>query len=314
MTDRIVVSYSEIDTFRDCPLKHHLAYVQRWSKEPQPGTPLARGSLMHDVWAIHYQTIREHAAWLVNDGLEFGTKAILELARTRIEESGAFDDSEDGELIQWMYEGYVAHYGVDPQWEIIAVEHKAELPLLTSKEVAARADLAERAKPESVDILEPVRFWVKVIIDLVVRDRRTGKLWIVDHKSAGDLEKDFDLELHDQFGIYTAALRAMGKKVLGSMYNGIRTKKLKGRAMVPDERFRRKSMYRTDIELDNLILDFRRAAEVAYRDDHPPYSSPNPRQCSWKCDYRDAHIAGRKGIPIEAALRDFGFRQNRTRH
>lgn len=318
MADRIVVSFSEIDTYRDCPLKHQLAYVDRWQKEPEEGGPLARGSRWHEVMAVHYQTIRGKASWLVDDGVEFGTKAILQLARTRIEEAGWFEGDE-GELSRWMYDGYVEQFGVDPQWEILAVEHKAELPLLTSKEVAARQELIEdhdyrqMGVPTSLAPLPDVRFWVKVIIDLVIRDRMTGKLWIVDHKSAKDLNKKIDLELADQFGIYTAGCRALGRKVLGSMYNGARTYRLKTKAQPLDERFKREMMYRTDTELDNLIIDFRAAAEAAYSD-RPIFSSPNPRDCSWKCDFRDAHLAARKGVPIEAALLDFGMRQNKERH
>lgn len=317
MNDRIVVSFSEIDTYRDCPLKHQLAYVDRWQKEPEEGGPLARGSRWHEVMAVHYQTIREKAAWLA-DGTA-GAKSTLALARTRIEEAGWFEGDE-GELARWMYDGYVEQFGVDPQWEILAVEHKAELPLLTSKEVKRRASQIEFAErhsdqlsPDDPSIVDPVRFWVKVIIDLVIRDRMTGKLWIVDHKSAKDLNKKIDLELADQFGIYTAGCRALGRKVLGSMYNGARTYRLKTKAQPLDERFKREMMYRTDTELDNLIIDFRAAAEAAYSD-RPIFSSPNPRDCSWKCEYRDAHLAARKGVPIEAALLDFGLKQQRERH
>lgn len=302
--DRIVVSFSEIDTFRDCPLKHQLAYVDRWTKEPEEGTPLSRGSRWHEVLATHYQTLREKAEWL-GDGTA-GAKSVLALARTRIEEAGLFD-GEDGELARWMYGGYVEMYGVDPQWEILAIEHKAELPLLTTAEAKERRAVARAAPPD------PVRFWVKVILDLIVRDRITGKIWIVDHKSSENLNKKIDLELSDQFGIYTAGLRALGRRVLGSVYSGARTYRLKTKVAPLEERFRREMMYRTDIELDNLILDFRAATEAAYSD-RPVFSSPNPRECQWKCDYRDAHLAARKGVPIEAALRDFGLRQNKERH
>jgi hypothetical protein len=312
--DRIVVSFSEIDTFRDCPLKWKLAYIDRWSKEPEEGSALHRGSAWHEVMAIHYRTLRETA------GYDWSDDARLKLAWTRISESGAFGDdegqTEQQNLLQWMYLGYVELYGVDAGWEILAVEHKAEVPLLTSKEVAEHADLATRAKPESVDVIRPVRFWVKIIIDLVYRDRLTGKIWIVDHKTFGDPLRIGDLELNDQFGIYTAGLRAMGKKVLGACHNGARTKKLK-RVMTMDERFARKLLSRTDVELDNLIIDFRNAARMAYDVMKPAgllYSAPNPRQCGWKCDYERAHLAARKGVPIEQSLRDYGFQQIKERH
>ena len=38
--NKIVVSYSELDTFRQCPMKHALAYKQRWTRPVEEGSPL----------------------------------------------------------------------------------------------------------------------------------------------------------------------------------------------------------------------------------------------------------------------------------
>jgi hypothetical protein len=38
------------------------------------------------------------------------------------------------------------------------------------------------------------------------------------------------------------------------------------------------------------------------------YSSPNPKQCGWKCDFKEVHIISRSGgIPAAEVLEDFDF-------
>jgi hypothetical protein len=301
----VTVSYSELSTFRDCPLKHALAYKQRWTKEPQPGSALAKGSLWHEVMAAHYGEIK--AAQLAAKQDTGSTaipgdrhKELLEDCRDAVmpllHEQGEM--TEDQQLVLWMYDGYVEYYGIDPQWEIVAIEHRGVVPLLT-------------------DEGKKSRFRLKIIIDLVVRDRPTGKLHIIDHKSAKDLEKKQELDLDDQFGLYVAGLRAMGRKVFMAVHSGARTYRLKDPTkQALEDRFRRTPMFRTDVELTNIMVDAWRTAKQAYSaNNRVPYSSPNPSQCKWKCDFLDAHLGARKGIPIEQSLRDFGFtRQPLNRH
>jgi hypothetical protein len=197
--------------------------------------------------------------------------------------------SEQQELVEWMYNGYVEHYGSDPQWQILGVELAQVVPLLN-----------ERGNR--------TRFRLKMKIDLVVKDRTFGGVWSIDHKSAKDLDREKTVDLDDQFGLYTWGLRQMGRPVRGSMYSGARTQRNKG-PMALDTRFSRIRMHRTDIELTNLALDAYRVARAAYSgpNQDQPYSSPNPQTCGWKCDFTDVHLAARKGIPIQPLLRDFGF-------
>ena len=60
MSEQIVVSFSEIDTYRQCPLKHEWAYKQRWKRPVEEASALAKGSLWHLVLETHYNVLAKH--------------------------------------------------------------------------------------------------------------------------------------------------------------------------------------------------------------------------------------------------------------
>jgi hypothetical protein len=288
-----IISYSEIDTAKQCGLKHQLGYVERWSKPQPPDSALSKGTAWHLVMETHYNVLKNG-----------GDLDACVLAVTRKIEG--LDDSLQG-LVWWMYQGYVAHYGADPEWQILAVEHNAVCRLPTP-----------RGTPSS--------FYLKVKIDLVVRNRRTRNILVVDHKSGKDLPGQKMLELDDQFGLYTWAMRQIGKKVFGQVYNAARTYRLQADVTSPgatplDERFRRVPLYRTDKELEATVRDTYLLASARYRDQAAANRmgvmsarSTNPETCQWRCDYKDACLAGRKGISIQGFLHDTGFEQSFERH
>lgn len=296
MTSKIqVVSYSELATGRDCPLKHHLAYRQRWAKQPEPGSPRDIGTTWHLALQAHYESL------MATQDLQ-GTMSDEERLLLAAEAVGAIlnsghpePQSEVQELADWMYAGYVNHYGVDPNWRILAVEYAPVVPLLNE---AGR----------------PTRFRLKAKIDLVVQDLFTRTIDLVDHKGNQNLKRDKEVDLDDQFGLYTWMMRQLGKKVQKSIYSGARTQRNKTVVQTLDSRFKRTPMFRTDAELTNLALDAWRAAVALYRKE-VPYSAPDPNQCGWKCDFRDAHLLMRKGVASpQVILTDLGFTQDWTRH
>lgn len=318
----ITISYSELDTFRQCPLKHALAYRQRWSKPAKTGSPLSKGTDWHTVLETHYRRLREltspghaHCIAQTRGEILLNEKAILAdcaetvkplLSRTSLNEAAA----EQQDLMRWMYEGYVAYHGADPEWEIRAVEYKTTVPLMN-----------EAGKPS--------RFRLKVKIDLIVWDREMDGLWLIDHKSGADLPNDFALDMDDQFGLYEVTInrqrKAKGLQVVtGTIHNAARTTRNTGDYPVHEPRFKpqtlekrhlRSPMNRTLIELENIEKDAFRAARAAYSAGNKvPYSSPDPRTCGWKCDFKEPHLIARKGGPIAIALADYGMAQDFARH
>lgn len=304
-TEPIIVSYSELDTYRQCPLKHHILYGQRWTKPSKADGALAKGSLYHKVMEEHYRLIKAYqdankgknpkeGSQEEADLLEACKQVILELCW----------DSTTGdwfspihELIWWMYEGHISLYGAMPEWRIKGVEHQIITPLRD-----------ERSRK--------TRYHLKAKMDLVIRHRFNGGLWVVDHKSGANLPTDMDLEIDDQFGLYTWAMRQVGKPVIGSLHAANRTQRNKS-FMPLDTRMKLTYLNRDDKELENLALDAYRVAWNA----HPPkssgpkpYSSPDPRTCGWKCDIKEPHLLMRRGRKPSEVLREYGFKIDRTRH
>lgn len=283
------VSFSELDAYRQCRLKHHLAWKERW-REPVTPAALSRGTLVHSVLEEHYTALKE------GGGLPEARKRIRDAELLYDPRSG--NQTEEQELVEWMYDGYVEAHGTDEDWEILAVEHRDEAWLLT-----------ERGTRSS--------FKLKVKIDLVVRDRSAGGgIYVVDHKSCRNLPKGKDVDLDDQQGLYTSALRTKGHDVRGSVTNSLRTQKLV-RAMSMDERFKRESTVRTDVELDTIRLEALRLFREAYRpvkgQDLPP-RSPDTERCGWRCGFTEPCLASRKGADARQMLEDMGFVQDWERH
>lgn len=296
-----IISYSELDTAKQCSLKHQLAYVERWTKPQDPMSALGKGTAWHKVMESHYNVLR---TW---DRRNDHESDILTACRMAAEADMRQMPDDLADLIEWMYKGYVGHWGVDPDWDILAVEHNAVCRLPTV-----------RGTPSS--------FWLKVKIDLVIRERRTKNVKVVDHKSGRDLPGEKTLELDDQFGLYTWAMRQLGKKVFGQVYNAARTMRLQADVKDPgttplDERFRRVPLYRTDKELDATAQDAYLLALARYaeqsRVDRAGVMSPrstNPETCQWRCDYKEACLAGRKGLNVRQFLHDQGMEQVFERH
>jgi hypothetical protein len=299
----IIVSYSELDTFRQCPLKHHLLYGMRWTRPVKEGSALDKGSFWHLIMETHYRRIK---AWQDENGGKpipeaWEEKFLLELYEKEIVPllwDGKRGEwiSPTAELIDWMYKGHVSMWGCDSEWKILGIEHQIITPL--------RDPRGRRS-----------RYHLKAKMDLIIQKRRDGGRWVVDHKSGGNLPTQMDLEIDDQFGLYTWAMREVGRRVTGSLHNAARTQRNKS-PMTLESRMSRTHLNRSEKELTNLALDAYHCARAAY----PPkghearYSSPDPRSCGWKCDIKEPHLLMRQGRPVQEVMVEYGFKINRTRH
>lgn len=286
----IVVTYSELDSFRQCPLKHHWSYRERWVETPKPGSPLSRGSLYHLVMECHYTWIQRYR------GKGLTTEFLRQWMAQHILYDQAGSQDEDQVLVEWMYDGYLEQYGLDDRWDIELIEFAGSVPL---------------PAPEGGP---PITLRFK--IDLMVRDRKTGQLWLLDHKSARDFSRQTEIDLDDQFGLYTWALRQLGHEIIGTIRSDARTQRNKG-PMRMDQRFRQVFTYRTEVELENIARDAYTVARAAWfpGDDRGVYSSPLTFTCAWRCSFVQPHIELRKGIADEeTVMRDFGFHRNEKKH
>lgn len=303
-----IVSYSEIDTARQCFLKHRWSYKERWvgiSKSPA----LSRGTLWHKVLEdfylviLFFQQIADGKWEPAFPAVKVGDDLILEEAFKAgmahlVNPAGNYLD-EDADLIGWMFTGYVELYGIDPNWKILGVEQAMEFWLPTER--GGRS-----------------RFKVKMKLDLVVRDLELDRRIVVDHKSGKNLPYSKELDVDDQFGLYVWGMRQAKVPVFGAVHSAARTQRNKNQDRFPqalEERFKRTPLYRTDTELNAVAVDAYRSAKAAYgfKPGEEP-RSPNTDTCRWKCDYLEVCLGTRKGMPEKSLLNDFGFEQNFQRH
>lgn len=302
----IIMSYSELDTYRQCPLKHQWSYVERWRKPVTEGGALAKGSLFHLVMETHYAVLQKHDR-KTKTSCESALAESREAVKIHLYDQKTGAQTETQELIEWMFDGYVAKWGADPDWDIVGIEQAFQLPLI---------DDEGQESP----------YQLKGKIDLVVRDRMTGHLWVVDHKSGANLPSTMDLEIDDQFGLYSWAMKQLGTPVLGAIHNAARTTRNtadypgysgKLQPQTLEQRHLRTLLNRSEVELQAIARDAWAVAANAYPvagQERPLYSSPDPRNCGWKCDFKEIHLMARKGRNPEAALSEAGFVQDFTRH
>lgn len=313
----IVVSWSEISSYRQCPHKHLLQYKQRWTKPNPANSALNKGTLWHKVVEVYY-TSQMHG----ND-----KATALADARREIHDYRVLGiDSEVLDLIEWMLEGYHRRWAFDSEWdwEVLAVEQRFQLPLRTASGRHSG-------------------FVLKGGIDLIVRDRSNGRVSLIDHKTCANLPKDLELELNDQFALYLWAMRQLkdkfGYRVFNAIHNAVRTTRNNGdypekvaewhrvkaaggkpgaqpKPQQLEGRFSRYLMDRTDKELDTVAAEALATVRQAYSKSNTHQRHPDQDRCRWMCSYTEACLIGRK-LTDERETRfllDTGHSQDFRRH
>lgn len=305
--DRIVVSYSEIDSARHCGLKHRLQYIERWVK-PEVAGPRSLGTAYHTVMQAHYTELKTIQAELTLAGeapsghpwdrwtYPDGTAERLHQA---VHDTDVFA-GEYAETVAWMYDGHLGRWGLSTDWTILAVEF-APVHWLPDQN-------GERSQ-----------FDLKTKIDLVVRSIGDGLIWIIDHKTGQRRPNVKTMDLADQFGLYVWILRKMGRQVQGAIHSWAKTSQPKTTVDTLQDRFEHYRMDRTEAQLETIARDAYRTMFRAYQWDaaemggYPVY--PDPEWCQRRCDFINAHLAARRGsTTVQAYLLDTGWSQDYTRH
>lgn len=281
MALELTVSWSEIDAWRQCPKKHQVFYLDRW-KEPLSG-PLRKGIAWHELMERWYRLLQAGKA---GDGID----QYLEWANKRMA------DDPDGDLLLWMLEGYIRHWGGDLDWTILGIELGDVVPFPRPRDSEPLV---------SWDGTE-VAVYLKLKVDLLVETlgfNRARRLWVVDHKSGGSLPGDRALEFEDQFGLYIWAMRAVGRPVYGAIHNAALAKMNKTEAAKPKalaDRFKREETVRVDAELDEIARDAYETIRSAWQ----PYllqgsgwrapRIPNGDTCRYRCSLTETCLNGRQ--------------------
>lgn len=300
----IVVRHSQLASFRQCPLLEKLSWRDGWHHPAKNAQgPRALGTAWHDMLRVHYEALRVCQQESTTPDLEL----VWDLVMDTVEQYPV----EFHETLVWMYEGYVELYGVDDDWTVLETEKTLRVPLFDEDEKPLRI------RDPRDDSVRPVLYeWTS---DILIRSKTYRGVLNVDTKSTEHPLGKTDIDLSDQFGLYTVAWNRLGVKVRGQCVNQVKTKRLK-RPMTLDERNFRGYSIRTKTELRNIELD---AVDTIYamfseRNTRRPYSAPDPRTCSWKCDFKETHLQLRRMTPAQASqklpaiLRSRGFETGAT--
>lgn len=202
--ETIRIRTSERSAFNRCPQKWYWSYVEGL-KPLHTANPLWFGSAIHEGLAEWYKlgTKRGPKPWLTFTKALEGDRSMI-VQDGGPEEEAVYEDAR--ELGIAMLKNYVAQYGNDEDWDIIATEMPFKVKIRTSYGF----------------VIEYVGVWDGVFIN-----KLTGEIWLLEHKTAARLETGH-LGLDNQAGSYLAVAERVlrkrgvlkpGMHIAGIMYN-----------------------------------------------------------------------------------------------
>lgn len=230
-----VLTNSEMKTHRRCVREHYFAYELGYRPANQNAEGLRFGTLFHDGLEAWWRTPTD-------------SEAQLGAAIDALQNAGAEDEYElvrAGVLLQ----GYDARwYAESEHYEVLAVEQEFYAPLINPETGHASKTFGVAGK-----------------LDAIVRDRRDGRVYIVEHKTtsedvgAGSIYWA-RLQLDSQVSFYYAGAKSLGYEVAGCIYDVIGKPTLKPyRATPMDSRkyTKRGELYANQRAEDESADDYR---------------------------------------------------------
>ncbi|MBX3387190.1 MAG: PD-(D/E)XK nuclease family protein [Phycisphaeraceae bacterium] len=196
-----LLTYSALNTFRNCPRKYHLRYVEGLRRPERPEA-LAFGSVIHSALEAWYRLV--------------GDPARLLKVQDLIEAAFPLRDADPAVRHHWhlaraMFEGYAARYPSEP-FEIVEIE----------KEFTAEIRNPDTGR-------ESQTFVIGGKADGIVR--MDGELYLLEHKTASSITSDYldRLWTDTQIALYSHYLRELGYPIVGVLYNVLLKTRLRQR-------------------------------------------------------------------------------------
>lgn len=193
-----LVSQSESDTFLGCQFRHYYAFGEPTGEgtfgiaPKEHSESLTRGIIGHEGLAEFYSK-RGLAGFTHDDAVKAAIMVVL-----AYETSLVHIKSQVVELLR----NYFEHYKDDfDKWKILVVEKEF------------------RYRIPGTGLIFPFK------PDMVVQDKESKKIYIVDHKFLYNYYQERIFPLMPQMKKYGVALREQGLKVDGYLYNQISTRK-----------------------------------------------------------------------------------------
>lgn len=275
----LLISHSQLGTWNRCRFAYNLSYVQGWTTKKDKEY-FVRGGEIHKILADYYRGVQQGK-------FEYGNPAVVKAWM----QAALASDKVDYEMIDqisWLLQRYIYDYSMfeDKGVEVVEVEKELTIDL-------------ETPKGRTVTL--------HGILDLL--KRVNGKLWLVDHKSAGNASfwSENQIQMDSQLPTYQALLNRHGYDIFGCEFNFLNTYAYKKRDDVsPEKLFKRARTYRTDIETDNILHEFGLACDDII-DNRGNVRRSLTKDCD-RCQFFDPCHLSLKGMNIEE-LMPASFRQ-----
>lgn len=278
-TELPVFSHTKIGTFDQCEFLFYVGYDLNYGSVRKSPAMLL-GDYCHKLLEAYYNKIKEGE----NTSVAFDAmrQRLMELAQNGAD-LAILDQA--GKLIIRYLERFAPF--ADEEWEVLEVEYHFEFVLETPK---------------------GRKFVLQGYIDLIARNRKTGKVWVWDHKITGkQFLSPMQAMMDAQLPTYLAALINKGGYDLhGMLFNQIKSYVHKKATPAIDQIFKREETTRTELELDaflyNLglavdrILDYREAKRF-------PVRSLNKDTCNY-CWLNETCLFNMKGMDLMTLLSD----------
>lgn len=277
------LSHSQLAKWDRCRFRWNIQYVEGW-KATRTKPYLEIGKLVHRFLQIYYLHLMAPDLYPPLDLRSESQKAILELQEMRV-----FDIEKGIQSVKvavFLVDKYIKHApDFDAEIRILAVEKHFEIPLSTPK---------------------GREFLLQGYIDVLFGWRKSDRLGIMDHKTSTRFITPMAADMDDQQPVYAAALRTLDLPISDIIFNCLNTYEYKKMDEVePEKLFKRISTYRTDVELDNFLLELGAKVDDLYENRHNIYR--NLKKDCESCEFQEPCLLALKGIPILDVLESGDF-------
>lgn len=270
------ISHSMLESYLQCGKKYYFSHVRNIEPD-RDSRPLILGTIGHKILEGFFTAIKDGVE-SKQDAIKFAIKFSEEYARDDVFPKAL------ALVVKWVAQ----HVGLIDRWEILVTEETRHLPI---------PGLFNEAG-------EQIEF--PFTIDLVVRDRVNGKVFIVDHKFLYDFYDEELISLLPQIPKYAGALRVQGIPVDDAYYNMIRTRPMKSDN--PDDLYRLTRLNLTDTRIKEAMSQQIQGMEEIVKRPKLPLRTVNKMNCG-NCSFKELCILEANGEPIEVAIKH-GYRQN----
>lgn len=264
-----MISNSEVSSWLLCTRKYFYEYFL--NIEPKVlSEPLTKGTFIHAILEEYYAAKQL--------GMEEGEcraaamQVVMDAAA--LPEANMVDIGQTRDLVFAYFDKYEID---DEKYEIIAVETKY------------KADLTER-------------FSMVGTIDLALRNKETGQVVGVDHKSSYNFWTPDQCRQAGQFVKYIVLMRYAGLDVSTFMVNQLRTRNVKN-----GDIFQRAYIHPTEIRIANVMKQHIRASEeiMAFRDSGASKEDTTPildKYICNQCSFQELCDSDMEGVDIRYAI------------